>query len=190
MTILVNQFLVQIMIVFLQLDNSHEDILGVVMLILQILVISFAMTMIVPAFSPAISKLSDAVSGVFSPIYERHRASSRGRRGESTPDEKAHQTVHTSLQPMPPLDEHTQYPAEGTSDRRSICSETSTAGIQEEQMIRSETEHTLLRPPTPSEEDVHDSRANDSAMGEPMWLNQGQPRQIFTSNPIFTQFYP
>ncbi|KAK3266514.1 hypothetical protein CYMTET_24870 [Cymbomonas tetramitiformis] len=201
MTILVNQFLIQIMIVLLEMDNSHETIVGVGMLILQILIIAYAMTLIVPAFSPAISQLWDTLSEICPPIYERHRATIVGRRWvESTPDENivssetstarnqgdqtiGRETEHTSRQLLPPPDGHN--PAEDTSDRHSICSETSTTGIQEEQTMRSEMELILLQPLSPPDEDANNLRANDRPMGDSMWKSQEQTKTVITSNPVY-----
>ncbi|KAK3268806.1 hypothetical protein CYMTET_22713 [Cymbomonas tetramitiformis] len=71
LAILVNQFLVQMIIVMGKLKGQVDDFLGISFLLLQLVLLTYAMTLIVPAFRPAIGSLGKTALTLSEPMRAR-----------------------------------------------------------------------------------------------------------------------
>ncbi|KAK3236141.1 hypothetical protein CYMTET_53701, partial [Cymbomonas tetramitiformis] len=69
--ILVNQFAIQIMLIMAQMDGNASSFIGISMAVLQFLLLTCAMTLIVPAFRPVIKALTSKGLVMAKPISNR-----------------------------------------------------------------------------------------------------------------------
>lgn len=78
LTILVNQLLIQLMVVYLEMTESYALVIGVFVILVQMLLIAYGMTLIVPAFRPAMTQLSKKAYAALYLIYQRRLETSKG----------------------------------------------------------------------------------------------------------------
>ncbi|KAK3233107.1 hypothetical protein CYMTET_56577, partial [Cymbomonas tetramitiformis] len=68
LAILVNQFAIQIMILMVHLDERTSGFLGISLLIMQCVLLTYAMTLIVPAFRPVLVALRAKINQLSKPV--------------------------------------------------------------------------------------------------------------------------
>ncbi|KAK3281063.1 hypothetical protein CYMTET_11134, partial [Cymbomonas tetramitiformis] len=71
LAILCNQFCLHLMIIVVKLDNKNSQILGIVVMVLQAVLLTYAMTLIVPAFPPVFAALWSVSTAARSMVTEQ-----------------------------------------------------------------------------------------------------------------------
>ncbi|KAK3268964.1 hypothetical protein CYMTET_22564 [Cymbomonas tetramitiformis] len=69
--ILLNQFVVQTAILLMKLEPEKDEMLGIFLLLIQGVLLTYSMTLIIPAFRPVINALTSKSSMVFAPILSK-----------------------------------------------------------------------------------------------------------------------
>ncbi|KAK3232792.1 hypothetical protein CYMTET_56877 [Cymbomonas tetramitiformis] len=151
MTILVNQFLIQTTVIIVYMDSS-SSLLATILFTLQIMLICFALTLIVPAFRPAFKQLSIKAHQLISPFYEKQ--------GETTcQNDTEDEFNQDSVQPD---DSSVWYPVQPDDSRTSVWLENPMVDIiaaQEQSRIGMMNSNPLFAVPNGSEE--HNGRKEE-----------------------------
>ncbi|KAK3246344.1 hypothetical protein CYMTET_44117 [Cymbomonas tetramitiformis] len=73
LAILVNQFFVQSLLIMMQLDDTDMLTFGIVIVLMQVVLLTYGMTLIVPAFRPTIIHLSAHLPLFMGPLMQKVR---------------------------------------------------------------------------------------------------------------------